>query len=43
MTDDEPSPHKEDPARTSRDIRAVFVFGIIAASIEMGLLLYFFR
>lgn len=43
MSDDEQIPPKEDHRRTARDIRAVIAFGVIAASIEMGLLLYFFR
>jgi len=32
---------REDPAQTKRDIRAALVFGVVAATIEMGLLLYF--
>jgi hypothetical protein len=35
-----PAP-REDPAQTKRDIRAAIVFGIVAATIEMGILLYF--
>jgi len=34
---------KEDPERTRRDIRTAFIFGIIAATLELGALLYFFR
>ena len=34
---------KEDQRQTRRDIRAAFIFGIVAASIELGVLLYFFR
>jgi len=34
---------KEDPVRTRRDIRAAFIFGIIAATLELGALIYFFR
>lgn len=35
MTDEE--------RRTARDIRAAIAFGIVAATIEIGVLLYFFR
>lgn len=34
---------KEDHERTRRDIRAAVIFGIVAATLEMGVLLYFFR
>jgi hypothetical protein len=34
---------KEDYDRTRRDIRAVVIFGIIAATVELGALLWFFR
>jgi hypothetical protein len=34
---------KEDTSQTRRDIRAAVIFGIIAASIELGVLIYFFR
>ena len=34
---------KEDPARTRRDIRAAIIFGIVAAALELGVLLYFFN
>jgi hypothetical protein len=34
---------KEDPDRTRRDIRTAFIFGIIAATLELGALIYFFR
>jgi hypothetical protein len=37
----EPAP-REDPAQTKRDIRAALIFGIVAATIEMGALLWFF-
>ena len=40
---DEDRPLKEDPRRTSRDIRVAIAFGIIAATVEMGVLFYFFR
>jgi hypothetical protein len=36
-------PLKEDTDRTRRDIRAAFVFGIVAATIELAAILYFFR
>jgi hypothetical protein len=34
---------KQDHDRTRRDIRAALIFGVVAATIEMGILLYFFR
>jgi hypothetical protein len=34
---------QEDQDQTRRDIRAAIIFGVIAATIEMGVLLYFFR
>ena len=39
MSDDQPP--REDQARTKRDIRAAVIFGVVAATIEMGVLLYF--
>ena len=33
----------DDHDRTRKDIRAALIVGIIAATIEMGVLLYFFR
>ena len=36
-------PPREDPTQTRRDIRAAFVFGIVAATLELAALLYFFR
>ena len=42
MSDDD-RPLKEDPRHTSRDIRVAIAFGIIAATVEMGVLFYFFR
>jgi hypothetical protein len=33
----------EDHEQTRKDIRAAVIFGIIAATIELGVLLYFFR
>jgi hypothetical protein len=38
-----PRPMKEDHERTRRDIRAAVIFGVIAATIEMGVLLWFLR
>jgi hypothetical protein len=40
---DAPPPLKEDQQRTRRDIRAAIVFGIVAATLELGALLYFMR
>ncbi len=37
---DPPAP-REDVARTRKDIRAALTFGIVAATIEMAILLYF--
>jgi hypothetical protein len=37
------TPLKEDRQRTRRDIRAAVIFGVVAATIELGFLLYFFR
>jgi hypothetical protein len=34
---------KEDERQTRRDLRAALVFGVVAATIELGALLYFFR
>ena len=37
-------PHmSEDHERTRKDIRAAVIFGIVAATLELGVLLYFFR
>lgn len=36
MSDDEQK-------RTARDIRAAVIFGVVAATLELGALLYFFR
>lgn len=43
MSDDSKQSPREDSRRTARDIRLAIAFGIIAASVEMGFLLYFFR
>jgi hypothetical protein len=34
---------KEDRERTRRDIRAALIFGVVAAALELGALIYFFR
>lgn len=34
---------KENPERTRKDIRLALIFGIVAATLEMGALLYFMR
>lgn len=36
---EDPAP-REDQAQTKRDIRAALSFGIVAATLEMGVLLY---
>ena len=36
-------PQKEDQQQTRRDIRAAVIFGVVAATIELAVLLYFFR
>ena len=33
----------EDPRQTRRDLRVAIIFGIVAASVELGVLIYFFR
>ena len=37
-----PGPPKEDERQTRRDLRAALIFGIVAATIELGVILYFF-
>jgi len=37
------TPPKEDQRQTARDLRAAVIFGVVAATIELGVLLYFFR
>ena len=37
------TPPKEDQRQTRRDIRAAVIFGVVAATIELAVLLYFFR
>jgi hypothetical protein len=36
------TPQKEDQRQTRRDLRAALIFGLVAATIELGVLLYFF-
>ena len=43
LMDRAPDPPKEDERQTRRDLRAALVFGIVAAAIELGVILYFFR
>ena len=33
----------EDHRQTRRDLRVAIIFGIVAASVELGVLIYFFR
>jgi len=40
--DPAPGP-REDERQTRRDLRAALIFGVAAATIELGALLYFFR
>ena len=37
------APPKEDQRQTRRDLRAAVIFGVVAATIELAALLYFFR
>jgi len=41
--DHAPDHLEEDERQTRRDLRAALVFGIVAATIELGAILYFFR
>jgi hypothetical protein len=34
---------KEDTTQTRRDIRSAVIFGVVAAAIELAVLIYFFR
>ena len=34
---------KENRDHTRRDLRAALIFGLVAAALELGALLYFFR
>ena len=36
-------PVKEDQEQTRRDLRAAIIFGVVAATLELGAILYFFR
>ena len=36
------APPKEDQRQTRRDLRAAIIFGVVAATIELAALLYFF-
>ena len=38
----EPTP-REDPKQTRRDLKAALIFGVVAATLELAALLYFFR
>jgi len=38
-----PAPPKEDERQTRRDLRAAVIFGVVAATIELAAVLYFFR
>ena len=39
MSDNQPP--REDQGQTKRDIRAALIFGVVAATLEMAVLLYF--
>ncbi|MEO6527762.1 MAG: hypothetical protein ABIP93_14160 [Gemmatimonadaceae bacterium] len=41
--DRSPAPVKEDQQQTRRDLRAAVIFGIVAATLELAALAYFFR
>ena len=41
--DQVPDPPRENERQTHRDLRAALIFGVVAAAIELGALLYFFR
>lgn len=34
---------KDDEKRTIRDLRGAIIFGIVAATLEIGVLIFFFR
>ena len=40
--DHEPGRLEVDERQTRRDLRAALIFGVVAATIELGALLYFF-
>jgi hypothetical protein len=37
-----PAPLKEDQRQTRRDMRAALIFGVVAATLELAALAYFF-
>jgi hypothetical protein len=37
----DPLPPREDQTQTKRDIRVALIFGVVAATLEMAVLLYF--
>ena len=41
--DHAPGPLKEDERQTRRDLRAALIFGIVAATLELGVILDFLR
>ena len=41
--DPAPGPLREDERQTRRDLRAALIFGVVAATLELAALLYFFR
>lgn len=41
--DHAPGPLREDERQTRRDLRAALIFGVVAATVELAALLYFFR
>ena len=43
FTDDHRTVTDEDHQQTRRDLRVAIIFGIVAASVELGVLIYFFR
>jgi hypothetical protein len=40
--DHSPGPLEEDERQTRRDLRAALIFGVVAATVELGVLAYFF-
>jgi len=40
--DRSPAPVDEDQRQTRRDLRTALVFGVVAATVELGVLIYFF-
>lgn len=45
MNSERPAPPvvKEDQRQTRRDLRTAVIFGVVAATLELGALIYFFR